>query len=371
MVTDADHVISTFEGDECIAKRRPTRVRKLPLKFRDQDSHLKGTEPDFECEQSLPADHDHDKDISQLCRILADSFQDTEKVNHCETKKPKANMYVSYKLNDGQRYTARILSKQPKRRGKHGDWINVKVDGEECPSSVNWDEVKDWEQLQDQEKIIFFAAEEEMGQEVVDAKEREIQNLRDNDVYEVVEFKNQSLISCKWVMTEKIKNGKKVIKARLVARGFEEKMHNARTDSPTCSRQSLRIAFATASNMKWVLQSLDITSAFLQGNGIEREVFLRPPPEIYEEGVVWKLKRCIYGLKDAPRAWYERVENELQRLGGKRSLFDEAMFLWFDENSSLEGVLVSHVDDFLYSGTGGWQQRVMDSLMKEFKISAQ
>ena len=33
-------------------------------------------------------------------------------------------------------------------------------------------------------------------------------------------------------------------------------------------------------------------------------------------------------------------------------------------------MLVSHVDDFVYSGTDGWQQRVMDSLMEEFKISA-
>ena len=78
--------------------------------------------------------------------------------------------------------------------------------------------------------------------------------------------------------------------------------------------------------MKWILQSLDISSAFLQGNGITRDVFLKPPAEIYEKGVIWKLKRCIYGLKDAPRAWYERVADELQRLGGTRSMYDEAMF---------------------------------------------
>ena len=78
----------------------------------------------------------------------------------------------------------------------------------------------------------------------------------------------------KWVLTEKVKNGKRIVKARLVARGFEEKIHNARTDSPTCSRQSLRITFAAASTMKWELQSLDITSAFLQGNGIARDVYM-------------------------------------------------------------------------------------------------
>ena len=115
-----------------------------------------------------------------------------------------------------------------------------------------------------------------------------------------------------------------MVKSRLVARGFEEKSNNARTDSPTCSRQSLRMGFVTASTMSWMIQSLDITSAFLQGNSIERNVYLKPPPEASSEGIIWKLKRSIYGLNDAPRAWYERVRSELIQLGGKASLYDEA-----------------------------------------------
>ena len=57
-------------------------------------------------------------------------------------------------------------------------------------------------------------------------------------------------------------------KLKLVARGFEESVHTARTDSPTCSRQSLRLCFVTCATMKWAINSLDVTSAFLQGNGI-------------------------------------------------------------------------------------------------------
>ena len=72
-------------------------------------------------------------------------------------------------------------------------------------------------------------------------------------------------------------------------------------DSPTCSREALRMVFVSASIMSWELHSLHITSAFLQGNNIEREVFVRPPSEIMEEGKIWKLQRYIYGLNDAPR----------------------------------------------------------------------
>ena len=68
-----------------------------------------------------------------------------------------------------------------------------------------------------------------------------------------------------------------MLKAQLVAQWFEEKSMNERTDSPTCSHQALGMVFVSASIMLWELHSLDITSAFLQGNNIEREVFVEPP----------------------------------------------------------------------------------------------
>ena len=76
---------------------------------------------------------------------------------------------------------------------------------------------------------------------------------------------------------------------------------NERTDSPTCGHQALRMVLVSASIMSWELHSLGMTSAFLQGSDIEREVFVRSPSEIMEEGTIWKLQRCIYGLTDALR----------------------------------------------------------------------
>ena len=110
-------------------------------------------------------------------------------------------------------------------------------------------------------------------QEVLDAKKREIENLIANDVYETVEDQGQKAVSCKWVITEKQTSeyGRKV-KARLVARGFEEMLADKRVDSPTCSRQGLRLVFATASTKGWRLRAMDVSSAFLQGREIQREV---------------------------------------------------------------------------------------------------
>ena len=284
--------------------------------------------------------------------------------------RPKRNTRVEYEVN-GRQVHAKVLSQQPKRNGKNGNWLNVHVDGDDDPSSVNWDDVSEWKEVEAEEEFALLTSAEQLSQEVVDAKEREIVNLIENDVFDEVNDDGQPRVSCKWVVTSKVKDDKNVVKARLVARGFEEKTNSARTDSPTCSRQSLRMAFVTASTMKWQIQSLDITSAFLQGNSIERNVFLKPPPEANSNGKIWKLKRCIYGLNDAPRAWYDRVSTELMRLGGKASLYDDAMFLWYEiDCTNIIGLIVTHVDDFIYVGTSQWHEEVINHVMQKFRISA-
>ena len=60
------------------------------------------------------------------------------------------------------------------------------------------------------------------GDGVLNAKLSEIENWRQNKVFEEVDDVGQSTISVRWVVTQKRKEGRDVIKARLVARGFEE-----------------------------------------------------------------------------------------------------------------------------------------------------
>ena len=149
----------------------------------------------------------------------------------------------------------------------------------------------------------------ENSHEFLDAKKRELNSFKENNVFNWVEDHGQDSVSCKWVFTEKHRESKsKMLKAQLVAQGFKEKSMNGRTDSPTCSRQALRMVFVY---LLLISHSLDITSAFLQGNNIEREAFARPLSEIMEERKIWKLPRCIYGLNDVPREWYIRVDQEL------------------------------------------------------------
>ena len=74
-----------------------------------------------------------------------------------------------------------------------------------------------------------------------------------------------------------------------------------RKDSPTCSKETVRLALAYASASQWVCHALDVKAAYLQGN-IERIIHLRRLPEYYN-GRLWKLKKVVYGLGDAARHW--------------------------------------------------------------------
>ena len=94
-------------------------------------------------------------------------------------------------------------------------------------------------------------------------------------------------------------------KARLVARGFEEDcLSKFEKESPTCYKDTFRAVLSLAAQNKWNLQTIDIKTAFLQGETINRNVYIIPPTEAKcKSNHIWKLNKCVYGLSDAPLKW--------------------------------------------------------------------
>nr|XP_039255142.1 uncharacterized protein LOC120332004 [Styela clava] len=115
-------------------------------------------------------------------------------------------------------------------------------------------------------------------------------------------------------------------KARLVARGFEESnLENIEKESPTCCKDSLRTVIAIVQQKRWQLKCIDIKTAFLQGEELKRNVYLMPPKETNcKEGIIWKLRKCVYGLTNASLKWYDRVRNFMLENGCKTTLADPA-----------------------------------------------
>ena len=115
---------------------------------------------------------------------------------------------------------------------------------------------------------------------------------------------------------------------------------------------------SVAANEGFNLKQLDVTSAFLQGSPIERDVYMKPPPEAAKEGVIWKLKKSCYGLYDASRKWFLAVKEQLMNMGMKTVSGDEAFFYMHNKRGELMGIYILHVDDFLIPGNQEFHQKV-------------
>lgn len=221
--------------------------------------------------------------------------------------------------------------------------------------------------ISQQEEVLFGAASNKS--KFKEAKEEEIRRWRENEVFVEVQDTGQTRVSTRWVCTEKAKKGETIYKARLVARGFEEDSSQLRTDSPTCSKESLRLLLATVASNDWSLGSMDVKGAYLQGLPITRELYLQPPTG-FSEGKVWKLKKTPYGLVDAGRKWYVKVLNVFHDLGASPSNHDKAMFIW-TTNNKIKGILAAHVDDFLYSGNKEFLANTIPQIKSSFQIGTE
>ena len=146
---------------------------------------------------------------------------------------------------------------------------------------------------------------------------------------------------------------------------------NTQVDAPTVCSSSLWILFTLVASNSWKIESLDITSAFLQAHKMEREVFINPPPDKRKNGVIWKLIKPMYGLGDSARQWYTTLKNHLVENGCVMSRLDKSVFIWYDENNKFSGIIVTHVDDVLFAGNTKFNNTVMKPLLKTFKVSRQ
>ena len=351
-----------------VAKENPLNLSTHDVIIDDDDiideqeeSNETEAEPEINQEQTVAAESaENDEPDHQA--TSSSSSEDSSEVLNPGSQIPARKQHVLAKMHNDTWSEYTILSRAGKSKGKYGDWVNVHEKNADKPKSINWKEsVVEWKEIVPEEALISY----NNSTEAMDAMFRELQKWRDYEVYEEVEESNQKTISVRWVLTEK--EGK--VKARLVARGFEDKDLDTRTDSPTCSKMNLRLIIAIAASKGWKINALDIQSAYLQGRKVDRDIFLKPPIEA-NTNKVWRLKKCVYGLNEAARMWYLRVSEELISLGMQKSKFDEAIFCYHSEGK-LQGVMSAHVDDFFWAGTNHFKLSIVERLKSTFKISSE
>ena len=152
-----------------------------------------------------------------------------------------------------------------------------------------------------------------------------------------------------------------------MAKGFQE-IDQPQSDSPTAAKESFKLLMALAANQNFKVVSMDIRAAFLQAKKLDREVFVRPPDDIKQEGKIWKLLKPLYGLDDASCKFYLKVKETLQELGLKTLQGDDA-FYYENRNGKLMGLNLSHVDDFTIAGDVEFVRRIVKGIQERFTVS--
>ncbi|GAB2270443.1 hypothetical protein Dimus_038847 [Dionaea muscipula] len=182
----------------------------------------------------------------------------------------------------------------------------------------------------------------------------ELDALRSNDTWELVEcLTSIKLIGSKWVYSVKLKSDGSLdrYKARLVALGNcqEYGINYEETFAPVAKLTIVRILLALVASQDWILHQMDVKNDFLHGY-LNEEVYMKPPPglSLPKLGLVCKLKRSLYGLKQDPRAWFDKFHNTLHHLLFVQSKSDPSLFI---RKTAKGGVfLLVYVDNILITG---------------------
>ncbi|GKF30156.1 putative ribonuclease H-like domain-containing protein [Tanacetum coccineum] len=164
--------------------------------------------------------------------------------------------------------------------------------------------------------------------------QEELLQFKIQKVWTLVELPyGKKAIGTKWVYRNK-KDERGIVdrnKARLVAQGYkqEEGINYDEVFAPVARIEAIRLFLAYASFMNFLVYQMDVKSAFLYGT-IEDEVYVSQPLgfvdlEFLEK--VYKVEKALYGLHQAPRAWYETISTYLLDNGFYKGQIDKTLFI--------------------------------------------
>ncbi|GJU92103.1 putative ribonuclease H-like domain-containing protein [Tanacetum coccineum] len=210
----------------------------------------------------------------------------------------------------------------------------------------------------------------------VEAMQEELLQFKLQKVWILVDLpKGHRAIGTKWVYRNKKDERGIVIrnKARLVAQGHtqEEGIDYDEVFAPVARIEAIRMFLAYASYMGFMVYQMDVKSAFLYGQ-IEEEVYVCQPPGFEDPDhpdKVYKVVKALYGLHQAPRAWYDTLANYLLCNGFQRGKIDQTLFIKRQKGHIL--LVQIYVDDIIFGSTKKELCDEFEKLMKDkFQMSS-
>ncbi|KAJ9558238.1 hypothetical protein OSB04_012852 [Centaurea solstitialis] len=210
----------------------------------------------------------------------------------------------------------------------------------------------------------------------IEAMQEELLQFVLQHVWDLVDLpRGHRVIGTKWIFRNKTDERGIVIKnkARLVAQGYtqEEGIDYDDVFAPVARIEAIRLFLAFASYKGFKVYQMDVNGAFLYGTIVE-EVYVSQPlgfedPKYPDK--VYKLRKALYGLHQAPRAWYDTLSSYLLKNKFERGVIDKTLFI---KRTKTDMLLVQiYVDDIIFGSTKDDMCKEFEELMhKKFKMSS-
>ena len=356
--------------------KESSRNRQNPMTSAGDQESVAGSSNDMQKE------HGQEEGESNESTKLSEQLGTSEKASVFKVKKDDT---IRYRKGESSEWIeAKVVSRAGKVGSKYDKWWNLRN------TKTGHIEPEDFNSLKDIQRVSVNSVEKKEDEDTVyvvnipryrhseeackQAKEKELASWEEYEVYEEVEDVGQVRLGTNWVLTEKELKGERIVKARLTVRGDQEEASAVRKDSPTVRKGNIKIFATVAAKEGWEIKTCDVTSAFLQGVEIDRDVFIRPPVEKRIPGVLWKLLKAVYGLVDAPRGWHLALDKEIMETGCNKCSLDPAMYIYFSYNGGekvLQGIAVTHVDDILHGGSNTFDREVVSKVKSSFNFGSE
>nr|GEW17341.1 hypothetical protein [Tanacetum cinerariifolium] len=180
----------------------------------------------------------------------------------------------------------------------------------------------------------------------------EMQSMKNNEVWVLVDLPpNGKTVGSKWLFKKKTNMDGNIhtYKARFVAKGYTQTLgiDYEETFSPVADIRAIRILIAIAAYYDYEIWQMDVKTAFLNGY-LNEEVYMEQPKGFVNPKYlnrVCKLKRSIYGLKQASRQWNKQFDVEFNKFSFTQNCDEPCVYL--KASGSNITFLILYVDDIL------------------------
>ncbi|CAI7774825.1 unnamed protein product [Closterium sp. NIES-53] len=222
------------------------------------------------------------------------------------------------------------------------------------------------------DSVNFTGPHREKWREAMDRELAALEKRGTWDLLPIEKTVNKNVLTGKWVFRVKTKadGTYEKHKARWVVRGFDQTygIDYTLTFAPVSRHTSVRLVLYEAAAKNFPLRQIDVSNAFLYAD-VDAEIYVEyphtyptNPPSVY------KLKKSMYGIKQAPRLWQHHLSRKLTEVGFRQLPHDPGMYRLDDKGSY--ALLVAYVDAILYvSSSTSLGDRIEADLKKSLDLT--